>query len=278
MIYGSKLKLFIAYLLLIVNVDVLYGQTDTDTTAKQQTLVSSDDPSQFFTRTEFFSELQTFKNGKSDFYLNQTTFRNIVKIGKRFTTRLDIPFVYNSLSLPSGEKQFGLGDISIRLLGYKFMESPKRAITASIELSFNTANSRLTGTGKNIILPVVTYTSMAKNKRQLIAFVFQEAISFSGEESRQDISFSKLQIIMVRYWSRKSWTIVAPETYLDHIGGGLSMNLEARMVFAPTQRINLWIQAGAGIFGDFAARYQWGSEVGCRYHFMRNTMIKRKNN
>lgn len=253
------------------------GQTPVDSTKKQETLASGDDPSQFFTRTEFFTELQHFKRGSTDYYLNQTTLRNIFKIGKRFTTRIDIPFMYNSLPAPEGVAKFGLSDISIRLLGYKFTDKPRAAITASIELSMNTAASSYTGTGKNILLPVITYTSIAKSKKQIGAIVLQEAFSFSGDENRNDISFTKVQLIYLRYWSTKAWTVVAPETYFDYILGGVSMNLEGRMVFAPTQRLNLWLQGGAGMFGEFALRYQWGAEVGCRYHFLRNTMIKRKN-
>jgi len=253
------------------------GQTTNDSTLQQQTLISGDDPSQFFTRLEFFSELQNFKRGSSDFYLNQTTFRSIVKLGKRFTTRLDIPFMYNSLPAPEGVAKFGVSDISIRLLGYKFDENPRSALTASIELSLNTAASAYTGTGKNIVLPVISYTSIAKNKKQIIACVVQQALSFSGDENRSDISFTKVQLIYLRYWSRKTWSVIAPETYFDYVIGGTSMNLEGRFVFAPTQRLNLWLQGGTGVFGDFALRYQWGAEVGSRHYLLRNTIIKRKN-
>jgi hypothetical protein len=54
------------------------------------------------------------------------------------------------------------------------------------------------------------------------------------------------------------------------------MNLEARCAYAPTRRINVWAQAGVGLFGDFIACYQWGAEVGCRYYFLKNTAFKKK--
>jgi len=38
----------------------------------------------------------------------------------------------------------------------------------------------------------------------------------------------------------------------------------------------VWGQVGAGLFGDFIARYQWGAEAGCRYFFLRDTIFKRK--
>lgn len=263
---------------LLHHVAILHAQTAPDSTQVLPPEKAADDPSQFFTRAELFSELQHHQHNGLDFYLNQTTLRAIVKIGNRFTTRLDVPFVYNSFSSEAGYKQFGLSDISFRLLGYKFLESKRSAITASIEISLNTAQSPLIGSGKNIILPVVSYTTVVKPKRMLFAFIFQEAISFSGDEAREPISFSKMQPIFLNFWSAKVWTVVAPELYIDYIHGGASMNLEGRIVYAPVKRINVWAQGGTGIFGDFLARYQWGTEIGCRYFFLRDTVFKRKNN
>ena len=126
---------------------ISHAQTVSDTTAEKPTETAGDDPSQFFTRIELFNEVQHHTNNGADFYLNQTTFRTIVKIGKRFTTRVDVPFVYNSFSTPKDYQQFGLSDISFRLLGYKIAQSRRSAVTASIEISLNTAQSPLLGAG-----------------------------------------------------------------------------------------------------------------------------------
>jgi hypothetical protein len=250
------------------------AQTVSDTLAEKLTITAGDDPSQFFTRTEVFNELQYFRN---DVYINQTTVRTIVKLGKRFTTRLDIPLAYNSFS-PSSYRQFGLGDVSFRVLGYKIIQTPRSAVTGSIEMSLNTAQSPLLGTGKNLIIPVVSYTAVLKEKRVLMAFVFQQANSFSGDATRQQVSFSKLQVIVMNIWAKKFWTVVAPECFVDYVHGGVSMNMEGRVAYAPVPRINLWAQTGVGLFGDFVARYRWGTEIGSRYFFLRNTIIKRKKN
>ena len=264
------------YLLLVSG--ILRAQNTADSIANTEPGTSADDPSQFFTRTELFSEWQHYNRNASEYNLNQTTLRTVVKLGKRFTTRLDVPVVYNSFDSPNNFKQFGLGDISFRLLGYKFLQTKKSAITASMEISLNTAQSPLLGTGKNILLPMFTYTTAVMDKRMLLAVVLQEAFSFSGDEAREPLSFTKLQGIMLYSLSRKTWFVVAPEMYLDYVHGGASMNLEARFAYAPVKRVNIWVQAGSGIFGDFVARYQWGGEAGCRYFFLRNTMIKGKIN
>jgi hypothetical protein len=262
-------KLFFLVILLPF-ASILCAQTRADTLNGNIIGKQADDPSDFLTRAEVYTEFQHYKN----FNLELTTFRAIVKLGKRFTTRIDLPVNYNSLTTSAGYKQSGLGDITFRLLGYKLIETPKSAVTASIEVSLNTAQSPLLGTGKNLIIPVVSYTAVLNPKRVLLSLVLQQANSFSGDDKRANISFSKLQSILITFWSRKVWTVVAPELYLDYVHGGLSMDLAGRFAYAPVPRINLWAQAGAGLFGDFAGRYIWSSQIGCRYFFMKNTVLK----
>lgn len=255
---------------------LLFAQNPADTVKQELLKRNADDPSQFFTRVEFFNELHHYDKNGSDFYLNQTTIRTILKLGKRFTTRIDLPFVYNSISTPAKYKQFGVGDVSFRLLGYKFLESRLSAFTASIEISMNTAQSPILGTGKNLIIPVISYTQLIPGKKILFSLLFQQANSMWGDEARADISFSKLQVILIRYWSPKTWTVLSPEWYLDYINGGVSMNLRTRMTYAPVPRINIWITPGAGIFGDFPGRYQWSVDIGGRYFLLREKNLKKK--
>jgi len=251
----------------------IVAQTAKDTTARQQNSSAADDPSQFFTRIELFNELQHYSK---DFYFNQTTLRTIVKLGKRFTTRLDIPYVYNSVSSPEGIKHYGLGDISFRLLGFKLIDDPRSAITLSMEVSLNTAESKLLGTGKNMIIPLLSYTRTLKKPGNLLSVVLQQTNSFSGDEERENVSFTKLQGVYIKVWSKKMWTVIAPVLYVDYIHGGTSMNLEGRMVYATAPRSNFWVQAGAGLYGDFILRYQWAAQVGYRYFLFRNMNWKRK--
>jgi hypothetical protein len=248
---------------------VVDAQSTSDSIKELNSEAKADDPTQFFTRTELFSELQHYDG----FYLNLTTLRTNVKLGKRFTTRIDIPLAYNSRSTPANYKQFGLSDISFRLLGYKIFESPKSAFTASVEFSLNTAQSPLLGTGKNLIIPMLSYSIKLNQKKMILAFVLQQTNSFSGDPERANLSFTKFQPVLIKIWSKKIWTVVAPEIYIDYIHGGASMNLEGRVATAVSPRFSVWTMAGAGIFGDFIARYNWSLEVGCRYFFLRKTLL-----
>ena len=257
-------------LLLICLAGNLFAQTSTDSLSSLPVprVISADDPSQFLSRVEIFNEFQHYDK-IGGYNLNQTVVRTIVKLGKRFTTRIDIPFVNNTFSYPQGYEKFGLGDISFRLLGYKIHQAKRSAVTASVEISLNTASTPAQGSGKNMVIPVISYTSFLKDYKTLVALVFQQANSFSGDESRPDLSFSKLQGVLLHYWNKRAWSVVAPELFIDYINGGTSMILKGRMAFAPTPRINIWAQLNGGLYGDFVTRYNWGAEVGCRYFVIR---------
>jgi len=255
----------------------LTAQTSSDSLVQNPPPKPADDPSQFLTRIEIFNEFQHYDKA-TDFSLNQTVIRTIFKIGKRFTTRIDIPFVSNSYPYPVALNydKFGLGDISFRLLGYNIRQTKRSAVTVSLEIGLNTAGSPSLGTGKNLIIPVISYSTLMKNHKTILALVFQQTNSFSGDDSRADLSFTKLQGILLHYWSRRSWSVVAPELFIDYINGGTSMLLKGRFLYAPKPRLNIWIQANAGLYGDFIARYNWGMEAGCRYFLLRKMNFKEK--
>jgi len=272
------MKKLVLCFLSLYHISFLFAQNSADTVKQEQIKKNADDPANFLTRVEFFNELQHYERNGNDFYVNQTTLRTILKLGKRFTTRIDLPYVYNTTNTPANYKQSGIGDISFRLLGYKFLEKQLSAFTASIEISLNTAQSPILGTGKNVILPVISYSKLIPKKKILLSAVFQQANSIGGDETRSDISFSKLQVIVLKYWSRRFWTVLAPEWYLDYVHGGASMNLRTRFTGAPTPRMNIWITPSAGIFGDFVGRYKWSLDIGGRYFFLREMNFKKNKN
>ena len=247
------------------------SSTDSLSSLPVPRIVSADDPSQFLSRVEVFNEFQHYDKA-GGFNLNQTVVRTIVKLGKRFTTRIDVPFVNNTFPYPQEFSTFGIGDISFRLLGYNIHQAKRSAVTASIEISLNTAATPAQGTGKNLIIPVITYSAFLKDYKTLAALVFQQTNSFSGDDNRADLSFTKLQGVLLHYWNKRTWSVIAPELFIDYINGGTSMLLKGRMAFAPKPRLNLWVQVNGGLYGDFIGRYNWGGEVGCRYFVFRKSI------
>lgn len=257
------MKYGLTFLVVLLFVSNHSAQTEQDTLVHQEERKVAEDPTQFLSRVELFSEYQHFENGIN---LNITTLRSVVKLGKRFTSRIDIPVVYNSKNT-TDYKQFGLSDISFRLLGYKIYQSKKEALTLSIEVSLNTAQSPLLGSGKNIFLFMGSYTRFLIPKRLLFAGTLQQANSFSGDEARSDLSFSKLQLVLLYFLSKKSWIVIAPEYFLDYTKGQQALNVESRLAYAPLPKFNIWAKAGAGLYGDFMTRYQWTAEIGVRHFF-----------
>jgi hypothetical protein len=231
--------------------------------------LAQDDPSQFLTRVEVFNELQY---RESLGHLNVTMFRSVIALGKKMTTRFDIPVVHNTAPI-EGYDRSGIGDISIRLLGYRIVESKRMVALASAEFSFNTAQSPLLGTGKNIISPVLAASWRIPKHKTVIAGLVQEYFSLWGDNSRPDISWTKLQFFLLNAWSRRAWTMLAPEMYFNHHKSGASLNLEATAYYRVTGRCTLWLKSGAGLFGNHPARYQWTMETGLRYLMLRKGSI-----
>jgi hypothetical protein len=150
----------------------LLAQNSADTVKQEQIKKNADDPANFLTRVEFFNELQHHERNGNDFYVNQTTLRTILRIGKRFTTRIDLPYVYNSINTPANHKESGIGDISFRLFDINFEK--KYMLTASIEISMNTAQSPILEQVRTVI-PVVSYSKLIPKKNSLSA-VFNKQI------------------------------------------------------------------------------------------------------
>jgi hypothetical protein len=266
-LHNTLIKNLYFFFVVLLATTSIVGQDSAVQQGSSQRQVASDDPSQFISRIELFNELHRFNKG--DFYFNSTTFRTLVKIGKRFSTRLDIPFVYNTKTVSNEVSHSGLGDISFRLLGYKILESRKSALTLSMEASLNTASSPLLGTGKNLLIPMVTYSKIIKPGKSLASVLFQQVNSISGEEDREKVNYSKIQGILINIWAKRTWTIISPECYIDYVHGGVSMDVEGRLAHAVTPRINIAMQLGVGLFGDFIARYSWFAGVGGRYFLFR---------
>jgi len=271
----KSINIYLRFLTVILIITCLansiQAQTKPDSIQARQQSAAVDDPSQFFTRIELFNELQHYDK---DYYLNQSIWRTNIKIGKRLTTRLDVPWVYNTKYSPEGFKNSGLGDISFRLLGYKILETKKSAITASIEFSLNTAESPLLGTGKNLIIPLITYSTLFKPKKMILALSFQQVNSFSGDDTRQQVNFSKFQAVLIKSYTTKIWTVLITDWYADYENGGISMNAKIRAGYGATPIFHFWGQAGAGVFGDFFGRYQWSAELGTRFFILRSRKNK----
>jgi hypothetical protein len=122
---------------------------------------------------------------------------------------------------------------------------------------------------------MASYFLILPRSKMLFSLILQQVNSVSGDEERADISFSKVQAIIIKRWSPRFWTVLAPEWFLDYVRDGLSMNLRTRMTYAPTPRMNIWLTPSVGIFGDFPGRYHWSADIGGRYFLFREMNFKK---
>ncbi|MBL7846274.1 MAG: hypothetical protein JNL40_02305 [Cyclobacteriaceae bacterium] len=244
------------------------AQQDSATVAKQ-TGIRLDDPSNVVTRIELFSEYQTGTDGKA---ANVTTVRGIMAVGKRFTTRIDIPYLHRP-GINSTEATSGLGDISARLLGYKVLESKRSAVLASVEMSFPTAQSPFLGFGRYVVTPVIAFSTFFPKQKSIMALTYQEYFSFGGDESRSHIRWARVQLYHIKPWSKRIWTLLLPEYYYDYSTGGSSMNMEVAVNYRVSNQLAIWLKGGAGLFGDHPARYSWTIEPGLRYLIWRKNAV-----
>lgn len=263
---GNFISLCIPFCLLLTH--AIRAQQDSTTVANQSG-IRLDDPSNVVTRIELFNEYQTRTDGSA---ANVTTVRGIMAVGKRFTTRLDIPYIH----LPktnSQEATVGIGDISARLLGYKLLQSKRSAMLASVEMSFPTAQSPLLGFGRYLVTPVIAFSTLLPKQKAILAITYQEYFSFGGDESRGHIRWARVQMYHIKPWSKRIWTLILPEYYYDYASGGSSMNIEVAMNYRMSNRLAIWLKGGAGLFGDHPARYAWTIEPGLRFLIWRKKEI-----
>ncbi len=247
-------------IVILVLAQLMAAQQDSTKTTAHSGIIH-DDPSQVLSRFEFFNEFQHLQNGEDR---NVTTLRSVVSFWKRFTTRIDIPLVYYSGEVADYD-QYGLGDISVRLLGYKLIDVKSSALLASVEFSFNTAQSPLLGTGKNMIIPVVSYSKLYLKQQTILALSLQQYYSLWGDETRPDIQFTKMQFYYLKGWSKKVWTLLLPEVYMDHKTTAFSMDVELKVFYRISPKLAVWGKGGIGLFGDHPARYDYTTEIGLRY-------------
>jgi hypothetical protein len=89
-------RIFWLCLFCLLSLENIFAQQDTSAIAKPNG-PAEEDPANFITCLEVFNKLQQLQNNE---YMNVTTVRAVVALGHNFTTRLDIPMVYNSTYVP----------------------------------------------------------------------------------------------------------------------------------------------------------------------------------
>ena len=98
----------------------------------------------------------------------------------------------------SGE--FGIGDLSTRVL-WRFLDTTRVSAFAGVEFAFPTASDPLVGTEKYSVVPTAALYVPVFDKVSFIP-VYQQLISFAGEDDRADLNIVRFRPLVLAQWPR----------------------------------------------------------------------------
>jgi hypothetical protein len=220
---------------------------------------SGTDPTKFFRTLGLRNEFQRLTNETS---LNVTSFSYIEPFADgRMNLRLKVPLVYTDVL---GDDEFGVGDISLRYNWLPYVDK-KQGVLLSAELIADSASEDVLGRGKWTIGPAVTY-AMFLSPTMIFAPAYQHNVSFAGDEDRNNINESVIDLYMVfTAQDKKSWFIIDPTIVIDWENErNTPVTLEAEYgrnigtLFGGA--LNVYIRPGIGIGQD--RPYEWNIEFG----------------
>jgi hypothetical protein len=120
--------------------------------------------------------------------------------------RLQLPLFYTN---PTGaSSQFGTSDLSARVL-WRAWEHPRAAAFVGLEMFFPTASDPMLGTEKYSISPIAL-AFLPITKRLFFIPVYQQLISYAGDNDRADLNILRFRPILVAQWPRRWFTLLDP--------------------------------------------------------------------
>jgi hypothetical protein len=178
--------------------------------------------------------------------------------------RLQLPLLYRNPRGANGE--FGTSDLSARVL-WRAWNHPRAAAFVGLELFFPTASDPTLGTEKYSISPIAAaFFPITKNF--FFIPVYQQLISYAGDDDRADLNILRLRPILLAQWPRRWFTLLDPGFLWDleddlKTDDTLTLGLEVGKQV--TDRITLSGKPGVQVYGteDFA----WSFDLSFTYRF-----------
>jgi len=122
--------------------------------------------------------------------------------------RLRLPVNYANPGNSGGSGQFGLGDLSTRVL-WRFFDTTHVSAFAGVEFAFPTASDPLLGTEKYSVIPTAALYIPIFDKVSFIP-IYQQLISFAGKDDRADLDIVRFRPMILAQWPRGWWTLLDP--------------------------------------------------------------------
>jgi len=174
--------------------------------------------------------------------------------------RLQLPFPWVDPGVSTLESEGGVGDLSFRVLWRFFANSWFSAIVGT-ELFFPTASEPILGTEKYSIAPQAALVFRFW-ERFFFVPVYQQLISYAGNEDRADLNILRFRPIVLVQLPRRWWATLDPGFLWDleddlPTDDTMTMSLEVGKRI--TDRIAVTAKPGIQVYGseDFA----WSAEL-----------------
>jgi hypothetical protein len=185
-----------------------------------------------------------------------------------FLLQTDVPYIWsdpNERGIPS---QNGLSDLLVRT-GARVYSAPGYALFAGTDFTFPTADNREIGSGKYTIAPGLVTARVFPDIESLLFGLVQHQFSVGGDPSRQNISTSRLGVIMNTIWGDRWWTQVELDTFVSweqKAKNSTTLEFEGGHEF--TRNWGVWVRPGVGLWGQTVlGAYDWSIEAGIRRTF-----------
>jgi hypothetical protein len=125
-----------------------------------------------------------------------------------FALRLQVPVSYLDPDRPGVSSEFGLGDISARVL-WRMWDHPKVSGFVGVEHFFPTATDSSLGTEKFVVSPLVALF-FPLHRRLVFIPVYQQLFSYAGKSERADINLLRIRPLLVAPLPRRWWLLLDP--------------------------------------------------------------------
>jgi hypothetical protein len=229
-----------------------------------KSIVTSVDPTDFFTRIVVRNEYRSLQSGRE---MNLFVPRLEYAFSKTFQVWLETPFVHAKSDDPGVASEMGLGDILLRG-AIRAARGERYAVVVGAEVIFDTASEPMLGTGNYQFAPLVFASIEVPRFRSTLFPFYQHYFSIAGDNS-PDINYASIRpSVILTKWPNRFYTVIDPNFFIDFerdMDSG--MMLEFEIGRGVSENVTVWIRPGVGVYGDIPRVYDWNLEGGIRYYF-----------
>ena len=177
--------------------------------------------------------------------------------GAIWLLRLEIPFPDEKTDFEGSPFDPHLGDIKIRV-GFRPVRVNSVPLWSFIEASFPTANPEELGSGKYQLspgleasVPISLSGSIAESHKLSFDPLIQQVVSMAGDKNRNDINYTKFELVLKDIWRQKYWMKLTVKPVVDweqdaktgavaELEGGWTINRDW----------TIWLMCGARMWGE----------------------------